>query len=158
MELVSGYNLFALPLEREWVASPATQEFPNFNELGMNKSFCENIGALFGGFESGDAHGTAGLEVAEGRRHFSEIAKLEGALAEAASGDDGDGVGGAAVDLDERHQALAVCAGGIVQLQQTQSAQGHAQAQNLAGAHVAVGPRGERLILGERVQRQFTTP
>jgi hypothetical protein len=47
MERVLGHNLFALPLKREWVASPATQDFPNFNELGLNKSFCENIGALF---------------------------------------------------------------------------------------------------------------
>ena len=51
MELVSGHNLFALPLEREWVASPATQEFPNFDELGMNKSFRENIGALLRGID-----------------------------------------------------------------------------------------------------------
>jgi hypothetical protein len=47
MELLSGHSLFALPLEQEWVALPAaTQEFPNFKELGMNKSFRENIGAL----------------------------------------------------------------------------------------------------------------
>ena len=62
----------------------------------------------FGRFFGGDADGFAGADVDEGGGHLSPVAKFQGALAEAASGDDGDGVGGAAVDFDEGDQALAV--------------------------------------------------
>jgi hypothetical protein len=49
-------------------------------------------------------------EIDEGGGHFSPVAEFQGALAETASGDDGDGVGGAAVDFYEGDEALAVFA------------------------------------------------
>src|ERR1700738_2685664 len=61
-----------------------------------------------GRFFRGDADGFAGAQVDEGRGHLSPVAKFQGALSETASGDDGDGVGGAAVDFDERDQTLAI--------------------------------------------------
>ena len=74
-----------------------------FFEVGV-----EFAGAGFGGFEGYDAKAfvvvgvvEAGVEVDEGGGHLAEVAELEGALADAAAGDDSDGVGGAAIDFNE---------------------------------------------------------
>ena len=84
----------------------------------------EVAGALLGGFERGDANGFVGggvvrlgrgrIEIDEGGGHLSPVAKLQRALAEAAAGDDGDGIGGAAVDLDEGDETFAVGGAGSV--------------------------------------------
>ena len=84
-------------------------------------------------------------EVDEGGGHLAPVAELEGALAEAAAGDDGDGVGGAAVDLDEGDEAFAVGideAFGVVDAEALAAEHGHADAEDLAGAEVAVGDFG----------------
>ena len=62
----------------------------------------------------GNANGFAGTDVDEGGGHLAPVAELEGALAEAAAGDDADGVGGAAVDFDEGDEAFAVVAARVV--------------------------------------------
>src|SRR5260370_21710039 len=89
----------------------------------------EIAGALLGGLEGGDADGLIGggfafgvkrgvegrdrrSQIEEGGGHLAPVAELEGALAQAAAGDHGDGIGGAAIDLDEGDQALAVFAFG----------------------------------------------
>ena len=116
----------------------------------------EVAGALLGGFEGGDADGFVDGGVAlwrerrsqidEGGGHLAPVAELDGALAEAAAGDDGDGVGGAAVDLDEGDEALAVFgideAFGVVDAEALAAEHGHADAEDLAGAEVAVGDFG----------------
>ena len=82
-------------------------------------------------------------EVDEGGGHLAPVAELEGAFAEAAAGDDGDGVGGAAVDLHEGDEALAVFGGeaaaGVFYAEALAAEQGHANAEDLAGTEVAVG-------------------
>src|SRR5262249_810466 len=74
----------------------------------------------------------------ERRRHFSPIAKLQRALSQAASGDDPDRVGGAAVNLNKGHQPLAVFALRILDVETSQPEHGHTYAQHLAGAEMAV--------------------
>jgi len=122
------------------------------------------VGAGFGAFESGDADGAgsgkirlrrfgggAGAEVDEGGGHLAPVAKFEGALAEAAGGDDGDGVGGAAIDFDDGDEALAVGVEGavgemagarVVNVEPVKGEHGHADAEDLAGAEMAVSGFG----------------
>ncbi len=117
----------------------------------------EFAGAGLGGFEGYDADGFVnigvefGVEVDEGGGHLAEVAMLEGALAEAAAGDDGDGVGGAAVDLDEGDQALAVgvegavgemAGAGVVNVEAGKREHGHADAEDLAGTEMTVSDFG----------------
>ncbi len=76
---------------------------------------------------------------------------LEGALAEAAAGDDGDRIRSTAVDLDEGDQALAVgveravgemAGAGVVDVEAGEGEHGHAHAEDLAGAEMAVSDFG----------------
>src|SRR5260370_11965080 len=79
----------------------------------------------------------------EGGGHVGAVAELDGALAKAAGGDDGDGVGGAAVDLDEGDEALTVFgideAFGVVDAEALAAEHGQADAEDLTGAEMAVG-------------------
>jgi hypothetical protein len=119
-------------------------------------------GEGLGGFEGDDAKGLVivvggvfgvefGVEVDEGGGHLAEVAELEGAFADAGGGDDSDGVGGAAVDFDEDDEALAVgvegavgevAKAGVVDAEAREGEHGHADAEDLAGAEVAVGEFG----------------
>ncbi len=94
------------------------------------------------GFFGCDADRLAGADVDKSRCDFSPIAKLQGTLAQAATRDDGHGIGGAAVDLDEGDESLAVLASWIVdtQLLETQHRQTHAE--DLSGAKMAVSLLG----------------
>ena len=130
-----------------------------FFEVGV-----EFAGAIFGAFEGYDAEafvvvGVADflVEVDEGGGHLAEVAELEGSLADAAAGDDSDGVGGAAVDFYEGDEALAVvvegavgemAGAGVVDVEAREGEHGHADAEDLAGAEMAVGLFG---VLEERV-------
>ena len=117
----------------------------------------ESSGEVFGGFESDDAEGLVivaverGIEVDEGGGHLAEVAELEGALADAAAGNDADCVGGAAVDFDEGDEALAVgvegavgqvAGAGVLDTEGGEREHGHADTENLAGAKMAVGEFG----------------
>ena len=62
---------------------------------------------------------------------------LEGPLAEAHPGEHLDGVGGAAVDLDEDHEALRGPAR-LLEPHGRAAGQRHADAQHLAGTEVSV--------------------
>ncbi len=88
-------------------------------------------------------------QINEGRGHLSPVAKFQGALSETASGDHGDGVGGAAVDFDERDQTLAIFSARVFDAQLLQSQHGQAHAENLAGAEMAVGEFGFAKIIVE---------
>jgi len=68
---------------------------------GILAEFGEQFaGGLLGGFPGGDADGSAGLEIEESGGDFAPVAEFQGALAEAAVGDERDGVGDAAVDFN----------------------------------------------------------
>ena len=128
-----------------------------FFEVGV-----EFAGAGLGGFEGYDAEGfvvvavgVVGVEllveVDEGGGHLAEVAEFEGALADAGGGDDGDGVGGTAIDFDEDDEALAVgvegavgegAEAGVVDVEAREGEHGHADAEDLAGAEMAVGDFG----------------
>ena len=114
----------------------------------------EFFGEVFGGFEGYDAEGLVvvvaeGLvEVDEGGGHFAKVSEFEGSLADSCGGDYTDGVGGTAVDFYEDYEALAVGVEGavgegslawVVDAQAGEREHGHADAEDLAGAEVAVG-------------------
>ena len=99
-------------------------------------------GSLLGRFFRGDAHGTAGLQVDESGGDFAPIAEFQRALAKSAVGDKRDGVSDAAVDLYVRDNALAL-GDGIVDAEFAQPEHRQAHAENLSGAEVAVGHRGQ---------------
>jgi hypothetical protein len=109
-------------------------------------------GAVFAGFKGRNANGFAGFQIAKRSGHFSVIQEFEGAFSEAAAGDDADGVGGAAVDFDEGDEALAVGAEGVAEAEEGESVDGHADAEDLSGAEVAVGGAGEFFVFGEGFQ------
>ena len=104
---------------------------------------------LLGGFFRGDADGAAGLEIAEGGGDFAPVAEFQGALAEAAIGDQGDGVCDAAVDLDVSDDAFAL--GDGVEAEFADAQHGESHAENLPGADVAMGDGGEFEVFGERL-------
>jgi len=124
----------------------------------------EVAGAGLGGFEGYYAEGFVVViakvlvKVDEGGGHLAEVAELEGTLAHAAGGDDGDGVSGAAIDFDDGDEALAVGVEGavgemagarVVNVEPVKGEHGHADAEDLAGAEMAVGDFG---FVEERVE------
>jgi len=96
-------------------------------------------GKRFGRFFCSDADGFAVGHVDECGGDFSPVAEFQSALAQSASGDHAYGVGGAAVDLDEGYEALAVFAVGIVDPEFLQTQHGQTNAEHLAGTEMAVG-------------------
>lgn len=99
-------------------------------------------GFLFRRFFGGDANGFAGFEINKGCGHFSPVAEFQSTFAEAASGNDADGIGGAAVYLDVCDKPLTMLALGIVETELIQSVKSHANAENLSGAEMAVSDLG----------------
>ncbi len=76
---------------------------------------------------------------------------LRARLPTRAAGDDGDGVGGAAIDLYEDDETLAVgvesavgkmAGAGVVDAETREGEHGYADAEDLAGAEMAVGDFG----------------
>jgi hypothetical protein len=123
-----------------------------FFEIGV-----EFFGAGFGAFESDDPEAFVVVavelcvEVDEGCGHLAEVTQLERALAYTAAGDYADGVGGAAVDLNEGDEAftvgveIAVCIVArtwIVDSEAREREHGHADTKNLSGAEMSVGDLG----------------
>jgi hypothetical protein len=129
-----------------------------FFEVGV-----EVAGAGLGGFEGYYAEGfvvvlvgVVGVaeffvEVDEGGGHLAKVAMLEGSLAETAAGDDRNGICSTAVDFDEGDEALAIgvegavgemAGAGVVDAETRESEHGHADAEDLAGAEMAVGDFG----------------
>src|SRR6185437_9962817 len=89
-------------------------------------------------------------QVAKRGGELAEVAEFQSAFAETASGDDGDGVCRAAVDLDVSDHAFAIHAGGIFDAQQPHAVNGKPQPENLAGAEMAVSRGGKRFVFGQR--------
>src|SRR6185437_6497739 len=111
----------------------------------------QGAGQLLRRFAGGDADGAAARNVDEGGGHLAPVAEFKRALAQAAAGDDADGVGGAAVDFDEGDEAFAIAAPRLLDVQAPAAEEGHAHAENLAGAEVAVRGFGQ----GEEVFEGF---
>jgi hypothetical protein len=109
----------------------------------------EFAGGLLGRLFGGDANGASGLQIAEGGGDFAPVAEFQGALAEATVGDEGDGIGDAAVDFGKGDDAFAF-GDGIVDAEFTEAVEGEANAENLAGTEMAVGDGGEFEIFGKR--------
>lgn len=97
-----------------------------------------------GRFAGGDADGSAALEIDEGCCHLAPVAELEGALAEAASGDDSNSIGRAAVDFYIGNEALAIFAARLVDAQALAAQHCHAHAEDLSGAEMAMRYLGQR--------------
>ena len=106
------------------------------------------VGAFFGIFAGDNADGASAFEIDEGGGYFSPVEKFESALAEAAIGDEGDGVRHAAVDFDIGDDALAF-ADGIFDAEFAKAEHGEADAEDLSGADVAVGDGGVFEVLVE---------
>src|SRR6266404_2301643 len=116
---------------------------------GVFAEFGEHFaGGLLGAFPGGDADGPAGREIDESGGDFAPVAKFQSALAETAVGDERDGVGDAPVDFNVRNDALAL-GDRIVDAEFAQAEHREAHAEDLAGAKVAVGDRGELEIFSE---------
>jgi hypothetical protein len=113
-----------------------------FGEIGE-----EVFRGLLRGFFGGDADGAAGLEITESGGDLAPVAKFQGALAEAAVGDQSDSVGDAAVNLDEGDDAFAL--GDGVEAEFADAEHGKAHAEDLPGADMAVGDGGEFEVFGE---------
>jgi hypothetical protein len=99
-------------------------------------------GQRLGGFFGGDTNRLVGAYVHEGRCDLSPVAKLQSTLAEAATGDHSNGIGGATVDLDERNEALAVFSARIFYAEFSQAQHGESHAENLSGTEVTVSLLG----------------
>ena len=78
------------------------------------------------------------LDVDKRGGDFAPVSELQCTLAEAAAGNHGDGIGGAAVDFHKSNQTLAVLATGIVNAELRQAEHGQPHAQDLTGAKVSV--------------------
>ena len=102
----------------------------------------ELAGFFLRGFARGDADGLAGGQVDKGGGHLAPVAELKGSLAKAAAGDDGDSIGSAAVNLYKGDETFAVCAARIFDAKPLAPEHGHAHAEDLASAEVAVGDLG----------------
>ena len=109
----------------------------------------ELAGGLFGRFFGGDADGASGLQIAESGGDFAPVSEFEGALAEAAIGNESDGVGDAAIDFGEGDDAFAF-GDGIGDAEFAKAVEGQADAEDLSSAEMAVGDGGEFEIFGER--------
>src|SRR5262249_17969815 len=92
------------------------------------------------------------LEIAECGSSLAEVAKFERTFAEAASGDDADRVGHAAVYLDVGDEALAVAADWVVEAEKAHAHQRHSQAQNLASAEVPMRNSRQLFVLAHGKQ------
>jgi len=114
----------------------------------------ELAGERFRGLFRCDADSFARVHIDERGGHLAPVAELQSTLAEAASGDDGDGVGGAAVDFDEGDEALAIFAMRIADVEFLQAEHRKAHAENLTSTDVAVCLFGVAEIFVEGFQEQ----
>jgi len=105
-------------------------------------------GAFLGIFARDDANGAPGSHINECGGYFSPVEKFESPLAEAAIGDESDGVRHAAIDFNVGDDAL-LFADGIFDAEFAEAEHGEAHAEDLSGADVAVGDGGVFEVLVE---------
>ena len=128
------HDLVSFELLPVVVRSPAARRLPE-HRLGDGARLISGC----------NPHRLLGLEVGESGGDFTVIQVLERALAETAPRHQAERVGGAAVNLNERHQPFPVLRR-VVDAQFLQSQHGHAHAQHLPGTHVSVILCGQRKI------------
>src|SRR5579863_6411975 len=102
-------------------------------------------------FFGGDADCFAGADIDERGRNFSPVAELESALAEATACNYGNRIGGAAVDLDKSHKALAIFSAGIFDAEFGKTEHRQAHSEHLPGAEMAMGLFGVAQIFVEGI-------
>src|ERR1700722_8388325 len=114
-------------------------------------------GERFRRFFGCDANCFAGVHIYECCCNFSPVAELESTFSEAATGDHGNGVGGAAVDFDEGDKPLPIflIAARIVDAEFRQTEHCQSYPQNLSGAKMPVGLLGIAKIFIEGIHRSF---
>src|SRR5512133_1160412 len=95
-------------------------------------------GECFGRLQCSDANRFAGLNINEGCSHLAPVAKLQGALAQAAIRYKRDGVGGTAIDFYEGYGALAVGTLRVGDSQQLQPVHSKPDAEYLASAQMSM--------------------
>jgi len=85
------------------------------------------------------------------------VAKFEGALAETATGNDGDSVGGATVNFYKGDQSLAIFAARIFDAERGEPEHRQTHAEHLTGTEMAVGDFSfaEVLVEGEHLGKHF---
>jgi hypothetical protein len=97
---------------------------------------------VLGSFPGRDADSAMGFKVHKGGRHLAPIAKFKRTLAQTATGDHPNGIGGAAVDFDEGNQAFAILASWLLDAQAVASEHCQTDTQHLPGAKMSVGNSG----------------
>ncbi len=90
------------------------------------------------------------MQAAEGGCNFAEVPKLEGSFTEAAAGHHRNGICGAPIDLDERHQTLPISALRLEDPEQFETMDGQPQPENLSRAHVPMRGGGELFVFSQR--------
>jgi hypothetical protein len=96
-------------------------------------------GARFGGFERDQPYRFVLLQITKRSSDLAEIPELQRALSEAATGDNGDGIGGAPIDLNPGYEAFAVFARRVFYTKKFHPSHRHTQAEDLAGANMSMG-------------------
>jgi hypothetical protein len=85
-----------------------------------------------------DANRASGLQINKCSCDFSPVAEFQRPFSHAATSHDGDRVGGAAVNLDKRNQALAVLPASVRDSKFLKSKHRQTHAEHLPGAQVPV--------------------
>src|SRR3982074_3156826 len=96
---------------------------------------CQRLGRFLGR----DADGFAPADIHKRRGNLSPVTKLQRALAQAATSDHRNSIGGAAVNLNEGDESLAVLAVWIVDSEFLQAEHREPHAENLPGTEMSVG-------------------
>src|SRR3979490_431219 len=95
---------------------------------------CQRLGRFFGS----DADGFAAAHIHESRRHLSPVAKLQRALAQAATSDHRDRVSGTPVNLHEGDESLAFFAMRFIEAEFLQAEHREPHPKNLPGTKMSV--------------------
>ena len=88
-------------------------------------------------------------DVDKRRRHFSPVAEFQGAFAQTAASDDGDGIGRAAVDFDKGEQTLAIFPVRVFNSKLVETEHRHANTEHLSGTQVSVSQFGVAQVFVE---------
>jgi hypothetical protein len=106
------------------------------------------FGGQLGGFFGSNANSAAGLQVAERGGYFPPIAELQGTLAQATVGNQGDRIGNAAIDFYVGDNTFAL-GDGITDAEFTKTEHGEADTEDLSGTDVAMDDRSKLEVFSE---------
>src|SRR5690349_7038648 len=106
----------------------------------------------FGRFSGGDPDGFAGIHIDKCGGYLAPVTEFQGPLAQAASSDDSDRVGSAAIDFDKGYEALAIFSSGIIDAKFLQTEHRETHAEHLPGTNVPMGLLSIAEIIVEGLQ------